>query len=111
MKTIIKELNLLEISDIEKLVSDSNGRPTKISEIVCTITYWIGMESYQPTQMFLDFGYCDANDFYNAELGGFYLDGKRLSLSDPWHTLDEIFAFDVSEFKSFHIWHDWDRDE
>ncbi len=76
MKTITKELNLLEISDIEKLVSDINGCPTKISEIVCTITYWIGMESNQPTQMFLDFDYCDANEFYDAESGGFYLDGK-----------------------------------
>ena len=33
MKTIIKEYNVLEISDIEKAVSDFLGEPPKISEI------------------------------------------------------------------------------
>ena len=53
------------------------------------------------------FGECSAWDlFYNEELKGYYIDGKRLSLSDPFHPLDEIFAFDVSEFYSFEAWTD-----
>ena len=104
MKTVIKELNLLEISDIEKAVSDLFGKSIKISEIDCHITYWFDDDD-QPTEMYINFGDCTAEDlFYDKELGGYYLEGKRLSLSDPWHPLDEIFAFDVFEFNSFEIW-------
>ena len=107
MKTIIKEINALEISDIEKAVSDFVEHPVKISEISCELTYWIDTD-HLPTRMFLDFGfYGDANDlFYNEELGDYYLDGKRLGLSEPWLPLNEIFAFDISEFGSFTSWTD-----
>ena len=106
MKTIIKEFNVLEISDIEKAVSDFLEKPTKISEIHCELTYWIDDDD-QPTEMYLDFGRCSAEDlFYDKELKGYYIDGKRLSLSDPNHPLDEIFAFDISEFGSFTSWTD-----
>ena len=37
MKTITKEYNVLEVSDIEKAVSDFLGKPTKISEIYCEL--------------------------------------------------------------------------
>ena len=108
MKTIIKEINALEISDIEKAVSDFLEESVKISEIDCEITYWVDDDN-QPTQMFLDFGECDANDlFYDKKLDGFYLNGTRLGLSEPWLPINEIFAFDVSEFKSFHVWTDID---
>lgn len=106
MKTIVKEFNALEISDIEKAVSDFLEEPVKISEIECELTYWIDDDN-QPTQMFLDFGDCDANDlFYNKEQDGFYLNGKRLALSEPWLPLNLLFAFDVSEFKAFRTWTD-----
>jgi hypothetical protein len=106
MKTITKEYNVLEISDIEKAVSDFLGEPTKISEIDCELKYWIDDDD-KPTEMYLDFGECTAEDlFYDNELKGYYIDGKRLSLSDPTHPLDEIFAFDVSEFRSFNAWTD-----
>lgn len=106
MKTITKEYNLLEISDIEKAVSDFLGEPTKISEIYCELVYWIDDDD-KPTEMYLDFGECSAWDlFYDKELKGYYIDGKRLSLSDPSHPLDEIFAFDVSEFRGFETWTD-----
>ena len=106
MKTIKKEFNVLEISDFEKAVSDFLEEPTNISEIDCELKYWID-DNGQPTEMFLDFGDCSAYDlFYNEELDGYYIDGKRLSLSDPTHPLDEIFAFDVSEFCSFDAWTD-----
>ena len=106
MKKAIKELILLEISDIEKAVSDFMEYPVKISEMACSITYWIDDDD-QPVEMFLDFGCCDANDlFYDEEKKGFYLDGIRLSVSEPWLPLNEIFAFDVSEFRSFTSWTD-----
>jgi hypothetical protein len=109
MKTIIKEYNVLEISDIEKAASDFLGEPTKISEIDCELKYWIDDDD-QPTEMFLDFGECSAWDlFYNEELKGYYIDGKRLSLSDLWHPVNEIFAFDVSEFGSFYKYTDIKR--
>ena len=108
MKTILKELIALEISDIEKAVSEFLEEPVKISEIDCEITYWFDDDN-QPTQMFLDFGECDANDlFYDEEKEGFYLDGIRLSVSEPWLPINEIFAFDVSEFKSFNVHTDID---
>ena len=110
MQTIIKEINALEISDIEKAVSEFLEEPVKISEIDCTIKYWFDDDN-QPTQMFLDFGECDANDlFYDEELGGFYLNGERLGLSEQWLPVTEIFAFDVSEFRSFSVETglDWD---
>lgn len=31
---------------------------------------------------------------------------KKLSLSEPWIPVEEIFGFDVSAFKSFEILHD-----
>ena len=106
MKKIIKELIALEVSDIEKAVSDFMESPVKISEMDCSITYWID-DNDQPVEMFLDFGRCDANDlFYDEEKKGFYLNGVRLSVSEPWLPLNEIFAFDVSEFKSFTSWTD-----
>ena len=106
MKKIIKEIIALEISDIEKAVSDFMEYPIKISEIDCEITYWFDDDN-QPVEIFLDFGCCDANDlFYDEEKKGFYLDGIRLGVSEPWLPLNEIFAFDVSEFRSFHKWTD-----
>ena len=106
MKTIVKELIALEISDIEKAVSDFMECPVKISEMDCSITYWID-DNDQPVEMFLDFGCCDANDlFCDEEKKGFYLNGVRLSVSEPWLPLNEIFAFDVSEFRRFTFWSD-----
>ena len=87
-------------------MSDFMEYPVKISEIDCEITYWFDDDN-QPTGMFLDFGCCDANDlFYDEEKKGFYLNGVRLSVSEPWLPLNEIFAFDVSEFRSFTSWTD-----
>ena len=50
---------------------------------------------------------CDSFDlFWNDDLTGHYLDGKRLCLDEPWLPVEEIFNFDISVFKSFDSWTD-----
>ena len=106
MKTITKEINVLEIEDIEKAVSDFFGEEVKLNELDCTLTYWIAFPDFSPDGMSLKFnspkGICYSADlFYDKKGGCYYLDGKLLGLSAHWLPVNEIFAFDVSEFKSF----------
>ena len=107
MKTIIKEIYSLEICDIEKAISNFWGDKININEIDCTLTYWIALEEFRPDGMSLEFnspkGTCYSADlFYDEKIGGwYYLNGKLLGLSAYWLPINEIFAFDVSEFKSF----------
>ena len=106
MKTITKELNLLDIEDIENAVSGHLGREVKIGEISCRLAYLIPCDTSEPAGHDLEFrigrDYCDAYDlFYEEDLDGHYLDGKELSLNEPYLPVEEIFGFDVSEFKSF----------
>ena len=106
MKTIIKELNLLDIEDIENAVSGYLGREVKVSEMDCRLEYSVPMDTMEPSGHSLEFwigcDYCNAICFfYDEELDGYYLNGKELSLNEPYHPKEEIFSFDVSEFKSF----------
>ena len=39
MKTIFKEINLLDIEDIEKAVSDYLGEPVSIKDMDCSFVY------------------------------------------------------------------------
>ena len=112
MKTITKELNLLDIEDIEKAVSKSMNREVKIGEIDCILTYCIPCSTDIPDGMIMDFYITNKLDdfevLYSFELFGdigqdMYLNGKRLSLNEPWLPVEEIFSFDVSAFKSFDI--------
>ena len=107
--TITKEINLLDISDIEQAVSKHLGRTVVISEIDCTLAYCIPMDSGKAIGMYfaLTIGedFCDSFDlFFDEELDGHYLDGKQLCLDEPWHSENEIFNFDISAFKSFDSW-------
>ena len=120
MKTITKELNLLDIEDIEKAVSKSMNREVKIGEIDCTLTYCIPSDTNMPDIMLLDFEIESElllpQDLFeeNSEFDcypNYYLDGKKLSLSEPWLPVEEIFSFDVSAFKSFEISHDLSPNE
>ena len=116
MKTITKELNLLDIEDIEKAVSKSMNREVKIGEIDCTLTYCIPSDTNIPNGMFLDFWVkIKPNDFGTAgsfelfgsdTFSGLYLNVKKISLSEPWLPVEEMFGFNVSAFKSFEILHD-----
>ena len=106
MKNVTKELNLLDVEDIESALSDYFEKKVTISEVICTLTHFIPLDTQEPCGACLDFQIgddsCDSFDlFYDEDLNGHYLNGKRLSLDEPWLPEEEIFAFDVSMFKSF----------
>ena len=109
MKTIIKEINVLEIDDIENAIFKFLGERVKINEIDCLLTYWIDVADFSPNGMSLEFkstkGNCSAYDlFYDEKIDGcYYLDGKLLGLSLRWLPSSEIFSFDTSAFKSFSV--------
>ncbi len=111
MKTITKEINLLEIEDIEQVLSKYFGTAVKIGEVECRLARCIPIDTGEPQGAYLEFRtagkFCDSYDvLYNDDLDGHYLKGKRLSLDEPWASEGEIFAFDVSVFKSFVAWID-----
>jgi len=111
MKTIVKELNLLDIEDIEQAVSNFIGEQISISQIECSLAYCIPMDTGKPIGMYLELDVgnksFDSFDlFYNEKLKGHYLNGKQLCLDESWLPINEIFNFDVSAFKSFDSWTD-----
>ena len=111
MKTIIKELNLLDIEDIEQAVSSFFGKPVIISQIDCSLVYCIPMDTGEPSGMLLELKVgddsCDSFDlFYDYEKDRHHLNGKQLSLDEPWLPASEVFNFDISVFKSFDSWTD-----
>ena len=108
MKTIVKELNLLDIEDIEEALSSYWGRNVSISEVECTLTYCIPADTSIPSGMFLDFAdgdeFCDSLDLFDKEESyTFTWKDKELSLNEAWLPVEEIFTFDVSAFKLFSI--------
>ena len=112
MKTIIKEINLLDKEDIEEAISEYLGRPVSIAEIECTLAYCIPAEQ-DPSGAYLEFTVededVDSYDlFYSKEYAeeGHYWKGKRLSIDEPWLPVEEIFNFSIEDFKSFNSWVD-----
>ena len=111
MKTIIKEINLLDIDDVEQAVSVYLGRKVSIAEMDCSLAYCIPADTYKPSGMYfvLTLGdvECDSSDlFYDEEMRGHFLNGKPLCLDEPWLPINKIFNFDVSAFNSFDSWTD-----
>ena len=111
MKTITKEINLLEIEDIEQVLSGWFDTEVKIGEVECRLAHCVPADTGEPNGAYLEFQiggkFCASYDIlYDDDLDGHYLNGKRLSLDEPWAAEDEIFAFDVSVFKSFVAWID-----
>lgn len=107
MKTITKELNLLDVEDIEQALSKYFDREISISEVECNLAYCIPCDTDEPSGMILEFTvddeFCDSFDvFVDKETEwSHYLNGKELSLNEPWLPVEEILNFDVSLFKSF----------
>lgn len=111
MKTTVKELNLLDVEDIEQAASNFLGKPVLISQIDCSLVYCIPMDTGEPSGMYLELEVgddsCDSFDlFYDDERDGHYLNGKQLSLDEPWLPASEVFNFDISAFKSYNSWTD-----
>ena len=112
MKTITKEYNVLEISDIEKSVSKYLGKPTSINEMRCSFVYLLA-DDYSPYGMeFLLFvrgeNVTSYDLFYDEEKNGYYLNGDRLGLDEPWLPINEVFNFDTSAFRFFRIYSEWE---
>ncbi len=111
MKTITKEINLLDIADIEEAFSSYLGRKISISDVECQLAYCIPCDTEHPTGMYLDFSidgdYYDSFDLFGSEdQNGHYWKGKQLALDEPYLHVEEIFNFDISAFKAFESWVD-----
>lgn len=108
MKTIIKELILLDIEDVEEALSSYWGRSVSIAEVECTLTYCIPADTATPSGMYLDFRdgdkFCDSFDLFDEDESYIFTwKDKQLSLNEAWLPVEEIFAFDVSAFKQFNV--------
>ena len=106
MKSIIKEMNLLDIEDIEQAVTNYTGEDASIKDIGCTLFYHLSSEDRPNGMSFvlddINGDFISSYDlFYDEEKKGHFLNGKRLSLDEPWLQVNEIFNFDVSAFSSF----------
>lgn len=111
MKTITKEINMLDIKDIEDALSAHTGKNISISDIECNLVYCIPLDTGKPSGMYLEF-VVDENRAYYDNPSSFdifkkddgeshYWQGKPLALDEPWLPVNEIFNFDISAFKKF----------
>lgn len=105
MKTVTKELNLLDIEDIEEALCSYWGKPVSIADVECTLWYHTNIkDNHLPACMALEFvegeNWVFSDDIFTID---HTWKGKALSLSEVWLPAEEIFAFDVDAFKSFNI--------
>lgn len=107
MKTIVKELNLLDIEDVEEALSSYWGEKVSIANIECTLVYCPPLSDPSLSScMYLVLAEgkkeCASWDLF-GEPENYIWKGKKLSLSEPWLPTKEIFTFDVSVFKQFKV--------
>lgn len=105
-KTVTKELNLLEIEDIEQALSDYYDKQISLANVECTLYYCIREDTCELSDSYLRFDvgdqWCDTFDlFYDDEEAEFVVNGKIPSFSGTCLRPEEIFNFDVSAFKKF----------
>ena len=105
MKTITKELNLLDEQDIENALSKALGREVRLSEVDCMLNYCIPFDTFEPSGMYLVFKVEEEwiydTDLFLDENQKYRLNGKELSLNELFLPVKEVFAFDPSAFHSF----------
>lgn len=104
MTTKTKELNLLDVKDIEDALSDYYEREIKISEVGCTLYYCITVEgdnygSY--LKFFVGDDWCDSWDLWGDEDSDVLINGVIPSFENDCLQPEDVFNFDVSAFKSF----------
>ena len=105
-KTVIKELNLLDVEDIERALSDYYCKKVSLEDVECTLYYCIREDTCELSDSYLQFDvgdkWCDAFDlFYDNEENEFIVNGQTPSFSGTCLPPEEIFNFDVSAFKKF----------
>ena len=96
----------LSVSDVEGAVSAYLNRRVSISEITCTLIYVIPKSTGKPKEMHLDMIVSDQEItsldlFFDQNRKAYYFKGRQLALDSAWRAEKEIFAFDVSAFKTF----------
>ena len=107
MKTIIKEINLLDIEDIEEALSSYIGKKISISDVSCSLVHCV-TESDEPDGIYLEFWVGDQEEaieslevFWDDEKNCHGWKGKVLDWDNSWPSIEELFNFDISAFKSF----------
>ena len=106
MKTVTKELYLLEKEDVESALSEQFGREIRLRDVKCVMVRCQPLDTGIPEGAYLEFrtasgDECCSFDLFwseGPECEGHFLNGKRLCLDDPWPDVKEIFAFDTAEF-------------
>ena len=108
MKTIIKEINLFDIEDIEEMLSNYFNKKINISQVNCTLAYYMPFDTQEPDGMYIEFmvGGETVDTFDLFEDIDYTWKGKKVCLKEPYLPIEEIFNFDVSLFKSFEFYID-----
>ena len=106
MTTKIKELNLLDVEDIEKAISEYFEREIKLSEVECILMYCVDVDGAELGGSYLRFivgdDECDSFDLFEDEdEGEDIVNGKVPSYYYDCLSPEDVFNFDVSAFKSF----------
>ena len=106
MTTKIKELNLLDVEDIEKALSEYFERQIKLSEVERTLVYCVPIDcgglcgSY--LQFFAGDDECSSYDLFEDEDEGKDIVNEMVpSYYYDCLSPEDVFNFDVSAFKSF----------
>ncbi len=110
-KTVTKELNLLDVEDIEAALSKHYDRKITVSEVECTLYYCFHLDTCELRGSYLEFMIgndpCDSYDlWYDEEEKKVRVNGKRPSFVLECLRPEYIFNFDVSAFKEFECWVD-----
>ena len=105
-KTITKELNLLDIEDIELALSKHYDRKISISEVKCTLVYCIPLDTCELSGSYLEFDvgddWCESFElWYDEEENELLVNGKEPSFVRECLCQEDVFNFDVSVFKKF----------
>ena len=108
MTTKIKELNLLDVEDIEKALSEYFEREIKLSEVECVLTYCVPADGSELDGSYLQFivgdDECDSFDLFEDEdEGKDIVNGKVPSYYNDCLSPEDVFNFSVSAFKSFEM--------
>ncbi len=98
-----KELNVLDEEDVESALSKALGRTVRLSEVECTLNYCIPMDTLEPCGMYLVFKVGEEMIWSGDLFVDDCLNGKKLSLIEPFLPVKGIFSFDPSAFRSFEI--------
>ena len=106
MTTVTKELNLLDIEDIEEAFNELVGRNITISELCCTIIYHLdNKQGFTGMSILFDYGdewdLFDASELFERVNNELFWKGKRLAINEPCLPVKNYFNFDISTFKYF----------